>query len=219
MAGVLCATAAVEIAITYFERRLFYNKLDAELCTAETESTAKSPKVTPFKDESETVVPECSLPKAEQAATSTAANEPKKSESTKVKAVESDSESDSSTSSSTRRERLGSASNGEVVKPTPLTKKKTIEAPKKYGSFQRHNSKTNGFAFAHAEGGDLNHRSLSFVGIRHAVNAFHTGDGVVEIEEKVSRHHTCLNHSPNSPTPITHPPIYLTTAMSARVCM
>ena len=120
LVGVLAATAAVEIAVSYFERQLLYDTMDAELRAAQASgrvSTSVSSKIAPYKakDESE-----------------------------------------------------------------------SVEAPKRHGSFRRHNSKTNGFAFAHPEGGDINQRSLSFIGIRHAVSAFDKrGDDVVELEEKV----------------------------------
>ena len=184
--------------MSYFERQLFYDKLDAELRAAQGDAnvstTTISPKVAPSKANS--VVPECSLDKSDSAESTATKETQDQSKNESSKASESDSESDSGSIPS--RNRHGTASDGQVVKPAEVTSKKSVEAPKKYGSFQRHNSKTNGFAFAHAEGGDMHQRSLSFIGIRHAVNAFDKSRSIVEIEEKVPEHHARVNALPHT---------------------
>ena len=103
LVGVIAGTSAVEVAVSYFERQLFFDKMDAELRAAQGSAYSPSSKVKPRID-SNSIVPESSVP------------------------------------------------------------------PERKSSFHRHNSKNNGFAFAHPEGGDIRQRNLSFMGIRLGVD-------------------------------------------------
>ena len=97
--GVIAGTSAVEVAVSYFERQLFFDKMDAELRAAQGSGYKVKPRI-----DSNSVAPVSSLP------------------------------------------------------------------PERKSSFHRHNSKNNGFAFAHPEGGDIRQRNLSFMGIRLGVD-------------------------------------------------